>query len=412
MLNVGAWLANEFAEWKRASGFLVRGQTDTQPRDDWPISVREYSASDNEVAGLTPASSSPLTTTGAPGAPLPDLRGSLDTLRGPLPYIAQVHREGDIWRPANETTNLCVGCSAKATVDLVFTGTGYGDPSLDTTTIRSRRSRRRWFTPPAEHRPTQTFSVAVGICDRCVTLLTHRKSLATQAEPPLYFWFAIGLMFAVGAATLVLFVVYGLPWVVGLLATIPTGWLALRLVERVNAYVHSGAIRDRDEALRIQVAVSNRATTLLDTVKAEVEKALREDQLRALESVEALQRLGGHRFEGLITRLFAQMGYETRKTRGSGDGGIDIHATRQDRRIIIQCKNYRHPASPAVVRELYGTLTATHADKGILICTGGFGEGAQAFARDKPLELLNGDAIVRLLKGHGIVTMANAGPDQ
>ena len=65
-------------------------------------------------------------------------------------------------------------------------------------------------------------------------------------------------------------------------------------------------------------------------------------------------------------------------------------------KIIVQCKRHKNPIGPAVVRELYGSLSASKAQAAILICTGGFTKGVYRFARDKPITLLDIDGIVEL----------------
>ena len=63
---------------------------------------------------------------------------------------------------------------------------------------------------------------------------------------------------------------------------------------------------------------------------------------------------------------------------------------------IVQCKEHSKPVGPAVARELYGSLVASGADSAILACTSGFTIGVFDFVRDKSIELVDVEAIVRL----------------
>jgi restriction system protein len=55
----------------------------------------------------------------------------------------------------------------------------------------------------------------------------------------------------------------------------------------------------------------------------------------------------------------------------------------------------------AAVRELYGAMQNERAGEGILVTTASFGKGAQDFARDKEITLLDGANLLHLLQIHG-----------
>jgi hypothetical protein len=101
------------------------------------------------------------------------------------------------------------------------------------------------------------------------------------------------------------------------------------------------------------------------------------------------QRLPGRRFELEHARLFNAMGWEAKPTRASGDGGIDIEAKIDGARVIVQCKAYSKPVSPAVARELYGTLLSSKAQSAMLASVSGFGRGVHEFIAGKPISLID-----------------------
>lgn len=103
--------------------------------------------------------------------------------------------------------------------------------------------------------------------------------------------------------------------------------------------------------------------------------------------------LRGISFERELGSLYQRLGYNVKYTSTSGDEGIDLVI---DSSTIVQCKGHKTPVGPAIVRELYGTLTASGASNAILACPAGFTRGAQAFAAGKPIELLSATAIVAL----------------
>ena len=78
------------------------------------------------------------------------------------------------------------------------------------------------------------------------------------------------------------------------------------------------------------------------------------------------------------------------RTRGSGDGGIDIIADDlrdgKDIRTIIQCKHYRHTLGPEAVRSLWGVKEDFNADKCLMIASSGVGVAGTAFIREHGLD--------------------------
>lgn len=140
------------------------------------------------------------------------------------------------------------------------------------------------------------------------------------------------------------------------------------------------------------------------------------DVLSELESRPNLMDLKPFEFENLVANLFAKMGLETKQTRSSRDGGVDVVAF--DARpvlggkVVIQAKRYRHTVGVAAVRDLYGTMINEGASKGILVTTSGYGPDAFEFAKDKPMELIEGSGLLYLLENHASVKARIVFPDE
>ena len=64
------------------------------------------------------------------------------------------------------------------------------------------------------------------------------------------------------------------------------------------------------------------------------------------------QSHSGHQFEHELAKLFTRDGYDTKVTRGSGDGGIDIILRRSGLPTVVQCKQTKSPIGPARARSL------------------------------------------------------------
>ncbi|MFF1712821.1 restriction endonuclease [Streptomyces sp. NPDC058268] len=111
-------------------------------------------------------------------------------------------------------------------------------------------------------------------------------------------------------------------------------------------------------------------------------------------------------FEGLVAELFRVRGMQAVTTQRSHDGGVDVDAVDPDPirggKIVVQVKRYRNTVPPSAVRELFGTVQAAGANKGVLVTTSGFGPGSYTFASGKPLSLVAGPELVDLLHRCGL----------
>ena len=107
--------------------------------------------------------------------------------------------------------------------------------------------------------------------------------------------------------------------------------------------------------------------------------------------VQDLQQLTPTQFEEYIAALFQSLGYETKVTGGSGDGGVDVEAVKDGYVHYIQCKKYISSKVPvSAVRDFYGAIAdRVDGGKGYFITTNVFTLDAEKFAEDKPIELID-----------------------
>jgi restriction system protein len=139
-----------------------------------------------------------------------------------------------------------------------------------------------------------------------------------------------------------------------------------------------------------------------------VDKRFVEDAniLDSIDSRPNLYDLTPSEFENLICNLFSKKGLETKLTRTSKDGGVDVVAF--DLRpviggkVVIQAKRYKNTVGVSAVRDLYGTMMNEGANKGILVTTSGYGPDAFNFSSGKPVELIDGGQLLYLLSEIGV----------
>ncbi|HVG33109.1 MAG TPA: restriction endonuclease [Pyrinomonadaceae bacterium] len=138
--------------------------------------------------------------------------------------------------------------------------------------------------------------------------------------------------------------------------------------------------------------------------------------LAELDARPNLMDLNPFEFENLVGNLFSQMGLETRQTQQSRDGGVDVVAfdTRPilGGKVVIQAKRYRNTVGVSAVRDLYGTMLNEGASKGILVSTSGYGTDAFNFAKDKPIELIDGGGLLYLLENYANISAKIIMPDE
>jgi HJR/Mrr/RecB family endonuclease len=121
-------------------------------------------------------------------------------------------------------------------------------------------------------------------------------------------------------------------------------------------------------------------------------------KIKTIKNSNNFDALDPFEFEHFVGDLFAKMGYFSRVTKKSGDGGVDIFAKLQTPtgidEIIIQCKHKQDSNSTVgvdKVRELFGVLSANNKlTKGFIVTNGKFTSGCYDFANGKLIELIDG----------------------
>src|SRR5205823_3371332 len=97
---------------------------------------------------------------------------------------------------------------------------------------------------------------------------------------------------------------------------------------------------------------------------------------------------------------YRRQGYDVKEMLGSGaDGGVDLLLRKDGHSVVVQCKRWRgKPVPVQVVRELYGVMIDQRASAAKIVATTSFTPDAVAFAKDKPIELVDSNALLRLVR--------------
>ncbi len=116
-------------------------------------------------------------------------------------------------------------------------------------------------------------------------------------------------------------------------------------------------------------------------------------------SISDIKDMTWQNFEFLVGEYYKRKGYSVFEMGGnSPDGGIDLLAKKNGEKLIVQCKHWKaFKIDVKVIRELYGVMVDATASGAVLITSGGFTQPAVDFAQDKPIELIDGPKLAKLI---------------
>ena len=183
-------------------------------------------------------------------------------------------------------------------------------------------------------------------------------------------------------------------------------------ISRLKYMISIGYLDQQDDWLQTDMDLLKSLLDMDVKAKKIMQKAAEEEEKRKqreafVESIGFdIDKLSGIEFENVCQVLVEKMGFSTKTTKASGDGGIDLiafnHQPLLSGKYIIQCKRYAGSVGEPIIRDLYGVVMSERANKGILMTTGHFTKSAIAFAAGKPLELIDGPALKSLMNQYGL----------
>lgn len=117
------------------------------------------------------------------------------------------------------------------------------------------------------------------------------------------------------------------------------------------------------------------------------------------DKLESIRQLSWQEFELLVGEYFRRKGYLVQENGGGGaDGGVDLVLKKASQKTIVQCKRWKNvQVGVSPIRELYGVMVAENASACIFVSSGRYTQEAESFASNKPIELINGDALYKLI---------------
>lgn len=119
-----------------------------------------------------------------------------------------------------------------------------------------------------------------------------------------------------------------------------------------------------------------------------------------------LRKMDAYRFEHFVAGLLTAMGYRAAATQASGDGGVDVIASRdplglEPPIIKVQCKRTVGAIGSPDVQKLAGALANGGSELGLFVTLGGYSVDAIHLERTRQnLRLLTGTQLIDLIFEH------------
>ena len=104
-------------------------------------------------------------------------------------------------------------------------------------------------------------------------------------------------------------------------------------------------------------------------------------------------------FEVFCAELFDKMGYDTKVTSKTNDGGYDIILKKDNKISIVECKCYgiNHSIGRPLIQKLVGANQEVKADNMKFVTTSKFSKEAINFSNETNVELIDGNKLIELI---------------
>lgn len=113
-----------------------------------------------------------------------------------------------------------------------------------------------------------------------------------------------------------------------------------------------------------------------------------------------VRALSWQHFEMIVAEAFRRRGYVVMENvTGGADGGVDLALHKDGATYFVQCKQWRTTrVGVRPLRELFGVVSARRVAGGIFVSSGSYTQEARDFAMQSRLELIDGRALVQMVK--------------
>ena len=106
-------------------------------------------------------------------------------------------------------------------------------------------------------------------------------------------------------------------------------------------------------------------------------------------NIAEVDKMEGLEFEHYLAKLFANLGYDTKVTNGSGDYGADLILLSNTKKIIVQAKRYKKRVGIKAVQEIASAKSHYNADECWVITNNFFTDPAKKLAKSNHVTLID-----------------------
>lgn len=122
-------------------------------------------------------------------------------------------------------------------------------------------------------------------------------------------------------------------------------------------------------------------------------------RLDVQQGIASIRGLSWREFEELVGEAYRRQGYRVVENESAGaDGGVDLWFKKNGLLHLVQCKQWRsQKVGVAVVREMFGVMTAENAASVSIVTSGMFTQEAKNFAHGKSIDLVDGSQLQKMI---------------
>lgn len=189
--------------------------------------------------------------------------------------------------------------------------------------------------------------------------------------------------------------------------------LLRQIQENENLHVHTAILRmannckkfAREEGLPFSGMFKKQIEMYSNRLSPENLKAAQECLLDLQEyetvvgKIQEADRMNGHEFEHWCANLLKKNGFsDVEVTKGSGDQGVDVLATKEGIRYAIQCKCYSSDLGNSPIQEVHAGKSMYHCQVGAVMTNRHFTSGAKELAEATGVLLWGREKLQEMLK--------------
>lgn len=130
----------------------------------------------------------------------------------------------------------------------------------------------------------------------------------------------------------------------------------------------------------------------------EEQKQKQVQRMKEQTTLEKLKQMHWHQFETFIKQLYDFRGYKATLTPATCDGGKEIILIKDNVISVVECKKYNSPkVTRPDIQKFHSAILDMKAQIGYFVTTGEFTKPVMEYCKHKPIELINGETLVKLV---------------